>query len=109
MQADLRKRDQLRDRARRPAVLIGGDRHGYQPDASGTNTSEATSGAGRGPDQQGERRAALLQDHSGGTEQGTGELAIMVAELAAIIETTTVEPDAAQLRMRAQALAARIR
>jgi hypothetical protein len=37
------------------------------------------------------------------------ELAIMVAELAAIIETTTVEPDAAQLRMRAQALAARIR
>jgi len=37
------------------------------------------------------------------------ELAILVAELAAIIETTTADPDAAQLRMRAQALAARIR
>ena len=37
------------------------------------------------------------------------DLATVVAELAAIIETTTVGPDATQLRMRARALAARIR
>ena len=37
------------------------------------------------------------------------ELAAIVAELAVLIETVTAGPDAAQLRMRAQALAARIR
>jgi hypothetical protein len=37
------------------------------------------------------------------------EPATTVAELAAIIETTTAGPDATQLRTRAQALAARIR
>ncbi len=37
------------------------------------------------------------------------ELAAIVAELAAVVETAATGPDAAQLRMRAQALAARIR
>jgi len=37
------------------------------------------------------------------------ELAAIVAELAAFVEAAAAEPEATQLRLRAQALAARVR
>ena len=41
--------------------------------------------------------------------QELAELAAIVAELAALVEAAVAEPEATQLRLRAQALAARVR
>jgi hypothetical protein len=41
--------------------------------------------------------------------QELAELAVIVAELAALVETGATEPEATQLCLRAQALAARLR